>query len=321
MSRRIVTLIATALGLALLFWQVESIGVSAILDGLKRLGPTGIGLILGTSLLRQLFRTLAWTLMMDTSVPFLTALGATMSGDAIGNLTPLSLLVSEPAKAMYVDEHVPPQRALAALAAENFFYSLSVAIAVLVGVAVLFLRFFPVPEPLRTASLLLVAGMAAVLLVALWLIAKEPAVVSATMTRLSGFAGAKAPAYVRLVETIRELESSSYGFVRSRPGRLAAIVGCEAGFHIFSIAETWITLVLLGFHSIALAIVLDTVQRMVNVVFKIVPLKIGVDEAGSGLVSGLLGYGTALGVTMALVRKIRVLVWSGIGVLLNVQRT
>lgn len=319
MSRRIVTLIATALGLALLFVQVESIGVSAIVDGLKRLGPTGAGLILGTSLLRQLFRTLAWTLMMDASVPFLTALGATMSGDAIGNLTPLSLLVSEPAKAMYVGAHVPPQRALAALAAETFFYSLSVAIAVLFGVAVLFLE-FAVSEPLRTISLMFVAGMAAVLVGALWLIAKEPALVSATMARLSRFAGTRASAYVRLVEKIRDMETSSYAFVRSRPGRLAAVIACEFGFHVFSIAETWIMLIFLGFHSLALAIALDTAQRMVNVVFKIVPLKIGVDEAGSGFVSSALGAGPALGVTMALVRKIRVVVWSGLGVLLNIRR-
>ena len=84
---------------------------------------------------------------------------------------------------MYVSAHVPAPRALAALAAENFFYSLSVAIAVLFGVAVLFVAFPAVPEELRTISLVIVAGMTAVLVGALWLIAKEPALVSATLGR------------------------------------------------------------------------------------------------------------------------------------------
>ena len=256
--------------------------------------------------MRQLFRTLAWTLLMDGQVPFLSALAATMSGDAIGNLTPLSLLASEPAKAMFVGRHLPPPRALAALAAENFFYSLSVAVAVLLGVAVLFVA-FPVPEPLRTASLLLVVMMAAVLIAALWLIAKEPALVSATLGRFVN---------PRLLGKIQELETSSYAFVRAKPGRLAAVAVCEIGFHVFSIAETWITLVLLGFHSLPLAFVLDTVQRMINVVFKIVPLKMGVDEWSSGFTAAALGYTSALGVTMGVVRKIRVLIWSGIGLLL-----
>jgi hypothetical protein len=311
MSRRVITLIATALGLALLAWQIEKIGLAAIVDGLKRLGPAGLALILGASLIRQWCRAQAWTILMDADVPIGTVVAATLSGDAIGNLTPLSLLVSEPAKAMYVSAHVPPQRALAALAAENFFYSLSVAVAVLVGVTVLFIA-FPVPDLLRTASLILVGMMAVVLIGALWLIAVQPALVSKT---LGQFVSA------RVLAKIREMETSSYAFVRSRPGRLAGVIACETGFHVFSIAETWITLVFLGVHSLALAFVLDTVQRVINVVFRVVPLKVGVDEVGSGLVSAALNYGNALGVTMGVVRKIRVLIWAGVGLLLNIRRT
>ncbi len=320
MSRRVITLIATALGLALLAWQIEKIGLTAILDGLKRLGPAGLTLILGASLIRQWCRAQAWTILMDAPVPMSTAIAATLSGDAIGNLTPLSLLVSEPAKAMYVGAHIPPQRALAALAAENFFYSVSVAVTVLCGVAVLFVA-FPVPDVLRTASLILVAMMAAVLIGALWLIAVQPALVSKTLGRIFAIGGAKAPPYVRLVEKIRDLETSSYAFVRSRPRRLAAVIACEAGFHIFSVAETWITLVFLGIHSLALAFVLDTVQRVINVVFRVVPLKIGVDEVGSGLTSAALGFGTPLGVTMGVIRKVRVLIWAGVGLMLNFRRS
>jgi hypothetical protein len=170
---------------------------------------------------------------------------------------------------------------------------------------------FPVPDWLQTASLFLIAGMAVVLVAALWLIAKEPALVSSTLGRFVS---------PRLLDKIRELETTSYGFVRSKPGRLFAVIGCEVGFHVFSVAETWITLVFLGFHSIALAIVLDTVQRMINVVFKLVPLKIGVDEVGSGLTSAALGYGAPLGVVMGVVRKVRVLIWAGMGLILMSTR-
>lgn len=321
MSRRALTVLATAAGLALLAWQVEKIGVDAILEGVRDMGATGLALILIVSLGRQVARAAAWVQLMDDGAghrpPLGAALAATMSGDAIGNLTPLSLLVSEPAKALYVRAHVPPERALAALAAENFFYSLSVAVTVLAGVAVLFLA-YPVPDWLRTASLVLVALMAAVLVAALWLIAKEPALVSATLTRVFGWTGAVAPAH--LVDRIRTLETSSYAFVRARPGRLVSVIACEASFHVLSVAETWITLAFLGYRSLALAFVLDTVQRVINVIFRVVPLKIGVDEVGSGLTSAALGYGGTLGVTMGVIRKIRVLAWAAAGLALLGRR-
>lgn len=340
MSRRALTLIVTALGVILLAWQIRSIGLGAIADGVARMGVAGLALILLVSILRQLLRSAAWVILMrdhgaGPRVPLGRALAATVAGDAVGNLTPLSLAVSEPAKAVLVGAHVPPPRALAALAAENFFYTISVALAVLTGIVVLFVA-FPVPEPLRTATLVLVGMMAAVLIGGLALIWKEPALVSSTLSRFTGFAGAKAPAYVRLIEKIRTLETSSYAFVRSKPGRLAAVAGCEAAFHVLSVAETWITLhfllggplfalgqssLALGQSSLALAVVLDTVQRVINVVFRIVPLKIGVDEVGSGLVSDALGYGSALGVTMGVIRKIRVLVWAvvGLGILASAR--
>jgi hypothetical protein len=320
MSRRALTLLVTALGLLLLGWQIERIGLAAIIDGVRRIGVTGLIAILAIGVTRQLLRSAAWVLLMKgdaaaTVVPLSRALAATIAGDAVGNLTPLSLAVSEPAKAMLVGAHVPPQRALAALAAENFFYSISVALAVLAGVAVLFLR-FPVPDYLRTASLILVAAMAAVLAGGLWLIWKEPALVSSTLARFTRLAGTRVPAYEQFIEKIRTLETSSYSFVRAKPGRLAGVVLCESAFHVLSVAEAWIVLYFLGFASISLAIVLDTVQRMINVVFRVVPLKIGVDETFSGLVSGALVHSTALGVTMGVIRKIRVLFWSLVGLAL-----
>lgn len=317
MSRRALTLLLTALGLLLLAWQINNIGLSGIAENIGRLGVTGLLAILTLSGLRLLLRSAAWVILMrdDARVPMHRAFAALVAGDAVGNLTPLSLVASEPAKAMLVRAHLPAPRALAALAAENFFYSLSVALAVLAGVAVLFVE-YTVPDALRTLSLGLVGAMATVLLGGLWLILKEPALVSSTLARFTRFAGTKVPAYERFTEKVRTLETSAYGFVRAKPARLVGVALCEAAFHVLSVAETWVTLCFLGYNSIALAIVLDTVQRMINVIFRVVPLKVGVDETFSGLMSNALELGSALGVTMGVIRKIRVLFWSLVGLIL-----
>jgi hypothetical protein len=45
--------------------------------------------------------------------------------------------------------------------------------------------------------------------------------------------------------------------------------------------------------SLLQAMVLETVNRVITVVFKFVPLRVGVDEAGSALLTAALGLGPA----------------------------
>ena len=58
---------------------------------------------------------------------------------------------------------------------------------------------------------------------------------------------------------------------------------------------------------------------LVTVAFKFVPFQIGVAEAGTAIVAGLLGLRSADGVTLSLVRKARMAVWSlaGMGLLVR----
>jgi hypothetical protein len=51
-------------------------------------------------------------------------------------------------------------------------------------------------------------------------------------------------------------------------------------------------------------------------VVQFVPMWIGVDEAGTGLATNLLAYGPVTGVSLALVRKARIIVWTAIGLAL-----
>ena len=67
------------------------------------------------------------------------------------------------------------------------------------------------------------------------------------------------------------------------------------------------------------AFVFESTNRFISFAFRFVPLRIGVDEAGSGMFADLLALGTATGVTLAIVRKGRILVWIAIGVLFLVR--
>ena len=61
-------------------------------------------------------------------------------------------------------------------------------------------------------------------------------------------------------------------------------------------------------------------NRVINVVFKFIPLRMGVDEAGTGKVAAILQFTETTGVTLAIIRKSRDVFWTLVGVLLLIQR-
>src|ERR687897_2244616 len=89
----------------------------------------GFPVILALGGLRFALRALAWSLCVEAParLKFTDAFAAVLSGDAIGNLTPLGPIVSEPAKAAFVRGRIDLTAAITALAIENRFYTLSVA--------------------------------------------------------------------------------------------------------------------------------------------------------------------------------------------------
>jgi glycosyltransferase 2 family protein len=315
-QRIAIGVVVSIAGISLLVWQVRSAGPAAIKASLLQVG-WGFLAILAVSFLRFTLRSLAWTTLMDAPRTLSAAVAATLAGDAIGNVTPLSLLVSEPAKSMYLRDRLPASRSFSALTAENFFYTISVALFIVLGTGAM-LQAFDLREELRLAGLIALTLMISVLVGALWIGWRQPALLSALVERLPTRTAAG------LIDRVRRFEATTYGVLRhsARPGRvLAIVVACEALFHVLSFAEAYFTIWLITGRSEPLAaFVLDTFNRVVNVVFRAVPMRVGVDEASTALVAPAVGLDPAVGVTIALVRKGRMLVWAGIGIALAISK-
>src|SRR5215203_5323518 len=142
------------LGLLLFGYFVRQAGVGLIFSRIQELGA-GFILILAVSSLRYIIRSLAWTRCIEPPyrLPFRDAFAARVMGDALGNIIPfISVAVSEPSKAVFVKDRVPLMVGLSALAIENIFYALTVAIFIFSGTATLLLT-FSLPKPLRYASI------------------------------------------------------------------------------------------------------------------------------------------------------------------------
>lgn len=311
------------LGLVLFAYFVRKAGVSQIIDGIKRLG-VGFLLILGISALRQITRSLAWTRCFESpySLRFRDAFTARVMGDALGNIIPLaSVAVSEPSKAAFVTDRVPLLASLSALALENIFYSLSVAIFIFSGTAALLLT-FPLKPALRYASFGTLAVTMLVVPLGYLIIRKQWKFLSGPMLFLRG-RGLGQTWTEKTIPRARTLEDRIYGFYERNSDRLLLILALEMCFHMAGVLEIYTTLWFISdivAPTLLTAFILESVNRVINIVFKFIPFRLGVDEAGTGMLAKALGFTQAIGVALAIVRKARDMFWTALGVALIVRR-
>jgi hypothetical protein len=312
----LIGLTTAALGAALLVWLIAQVGVDDIAAGARQVG-WGFAAILAISGVRILARAFAWTCCVDPAhkLPLTDAFAAGLCAETVGSLTPLGPIAGEPARAAFVAPRVPLGAALSAVAAENLFYSLSAAVMIAAGMTAL-VAGFTVPENLQRASAVSIGAMLALvaaMIAALWLAARRAAVLASIAERIAGPSRAA---------RLRALERRAHAALDLGPARLGGVAAGEALFHVAGVAEVHVTLwLLLGTPPpILTSFVLEAANRIVNVIFRFVPIRLGVDEAGTALVTQIIGLGAAPGVTLALVRKARVLVWAGLGAALMLRR-
>ncbi len=318
----LVSLAVAAVSLVLFAYSLRTVGVGEIGEALRRLGIKGFALVLVLSGGRLVVRTLAWMACVEGErrLPFRAALAATIMGEALGNVTPLAMLVSEPSKALFVRDRLPLQRALSAIVVENVFYTATVGAMIGLG-AVAFLLEFSMPEALRLASLGAIAGMLVILGTAWWILgagAKPASGAIAWLTR-RGWGGRRLASQA---ERVRRFEEQINTFSSRNRARLPALALYEGAFHAAGVAEVYVTLSFIapGSVTVVTALVLEAVGRVINVLFKFIPMRFGVDEAGNLLLARPLSLPQASLVALPLVRKARILVWTAVGILLLVMR-
>ena len=312
---------AAVLGVALFVYFVQRVGVGEIAAGIGRLGWLFlVVVVLGG--IRLAVRGMAWRSCFEGPHRLTPgrAFQAVVAGDTLGNLTVLSLLISEPAKALFVRDREPVSRTLAALAVENLFYMLSAALVIAGGALALALR-------VRTADTWWLAsvGLATALIVLISLVHAviwRRVRVASGLVELVGRRRLASQLVARWGERVRRVEDRVYTLYPREPGRLVRLACWELSFHALAILEIYIVLSRISDIAPTLldAFVFASMNRFIIALFKVVPMQVGVDEAGTAALAELLGFGTAAGVTLAIVRKARMLVWMTAGVGLLVRR-
>jgi lysylphosphatidylglycerol synthase-like protein len=314
---RLAVLAAGMGGVLLFVLSIRAAGTAGVLDGISRVGWWFV-VICSLGGIRFLLRAVAWRLCLDDPrrLPLGAAFGAMVMGDALGNVTPFGALISEPAKVALVRRRLGAGPTISALTLENLFYAASVVIVLVWGTSTLLLSFDVGIALRRTAYLTLGVAIGFALLIIVVLVGRM---------RIASALLAAVELWPRLHRAIgdrrahvRGIEDQVFDFTLRHPGRLPSLLALEAAFHIAGVMEIWITVTLITGGSIGLitAPVLEFVNRTITIAFQFVPMWLGVDEAGTGIVTTALHLGGATGVGLVLVRKARLVVWTGVGLAL-----
>jgi len=309
-------------GIGLFAYFVYVVGVHEIYHGVLRFGVVGFAVILFIYFLRIYTRAHAWKLSVNEpyALRLRDTVPAVIIGEAMSSTIPLGILISGTSKAVAVRRQVPLVAGLSSVATENLFYSLITGLFLILGGAAL-LRGFVVDESLVITIYFLLVIVSIMIVLGILMVIRQWHFASSICGGLydRGF-------FQRLLENgrfqVRHFEDLIYGFYRTYPQRFLPICLLEAAYHILGIAEVWYILNRLGdeYPSVVTAFLLESVSRFVTILFKLIPFVIGVDEAGAQFVGKTVALAAGVGVTLAIIRKGRILFWTAVGLILIIKR-
>ena len=310
------------IGLILFAFLVYRTGVGTILSNIKGFGAYFLLLLL-ISGMRQVLRTFAWRYCIDRKhrqVSLLELFKLRLVGDAITDLTFAGPVLGETAKTYAMGEHMPLTFSLSSIVIENLIYSLAVIVFIISGAFVLLGR-IALPQQIRVATVAGILALVAPVLVALWLISRRRLVISGILHWLEE-RNWLPQRIARKEARLKLFESNVYEFYNKNRGVFWLIMLLEVLANLGGVIEAYIILgVTFGVYGWPYAYLVEWMNRVVNTAFAFVPLRVGIDEGSTALTLKSLGYASAAGVSLAIIRKVRTLFWIAVGLVLTAQYT
>jgi glycosyltransferase 2 family protein len=310
------------LGLGLLFFVIYKAGFKTLGETLSRVG-WGFLLIIGLNGARHLLRSLCLYLVVPPRhrlFKYRQAVAARLGGEAVSFVTFTGPLLGEATKAALLKGNIPFLQSSAAIIVDNILYYFSVILIVLGGVGVMSVAFSndaSMKNALLVVTVLCILAFTGLFLM-LWFRIKPVGFVIRRLMRrdiLPKFLDKKK-------EIIFQLEHNVYEFYLHHRATFFAVFGINMTAHALSIAEVYFVLKLLEFTStVTIAFIIESLTKVINLSFSFIPGGVGVYEGGNGVILHTLGYATAAGVALALVRRGAILSWTFVGLLILLWRT
>jgi hypothetical protein len=275
----------------------------------------GFLLILILGGLSQVVRTCAWRQTITYDIKGLRwsrSLGAQLASDACGQLGFAGKLVGEGIRVSLLIPVVPVARGISSCAIDGGMHLLTAAVVAVLGISITLMH-FPLSGQWRVYALLLAAAMIALVVLA--------AVGLASRWHLMGGA---ARAIGRLPQlhnwvigkqaTIDSAEDNLLMFRSKAPAAFWACLMFSFLWHGLAVLEVYVILRFMGAGiGFVDSFALEGLTKVINLIGVLNPGNVGTYEGGNMLIAKMFGVTATVGLTLALCRRARSIVWAGVG--------
>ena len=317
--RKKILRISLVIGVLLLFLFIYFIGPGQIWENIKKLTWQNFLFLLFLRLIHSVLRTISWKIIMDRyerKVPLLAMYTARLAGDAIGYLTPSAQLGGEPIRAMMVNES-NLEKSFASVIVDKTVEIANQIVCTIIGIIVALTL---IPLPGKYEYVLIAFVMGAVFFVIFALIKQKQGFFIWIINFLK-----KLKIRFRFIEKreerIREVDAHISDFYKYHKKIFLFVFLLHILIFLLWTTEIYLTLLFIGaegatFIKSYLIVSLGAFMVMLPTM----PASLGTYEITYVSIFVLLNLGADEGMTLILIRRIIMLMWSGIGLLLMTRR-
>lgn len=296
-------------GIALFIVLVREIGWRTLWQDFRAVGYGAIPII-GQEALVYAINTCGWRWSFPpaVSVPWRRLLVVRFLGDVINSVTPTATVGGELMRARLLRGHVEPNAAWASIAVAVITQAVGQAAFVIVGLLIV-LPAIPLPDPLRHGLMLAILAFLTGLGAAVYIQRRG---MLTTIAHVLGRVRIALPA--RAVARMQELDAHITQ-VYAHPARFVLAATAFAIGWALGALEVYLILYFLDVPETSwrLALSIEVLSVAIDGALFFVPGKIGTQEGGKVLIFSLLGLPPAKGLALGIIRRVRDLSWSALG--------
>ena len=298
-------------GVVLFAVLVRQLGPANVWDNLRLIG-WGFLLVLGQEFVSFNLNSLGWSFAFPRQrrrPRFQHLLAARLAGEAINNLTPTATMGGEVVRGRMIADQCDQQTAWASVAVAKLSQTFAQMTFVFLGL-VFVVRDVPLPDGFRRGLFIGLAILTTGLLAGIFFQRRG---LFGAGARIAARLGIHVPQ--ALHEKLAHLDAE-IAQIYAAPTAFAGSVAGFFGGWCMGAVEVFIVMTCLGLAPTwSLALTIEVLSVAIDALLFFVPAKAGVQEGGKALIFSLLGLDPAKGLVLGIVRRLRELAWSLVGLI------
>ncbi|MBF0107249.1 MAG: flippase-like domain-containing protein [Deltaproteobacteria bacterium] len=305
------------LGSLIFVYTIQSFGGFAkLFSNLKELKYFYL-FVLGNSFLWMLLYTQAWRFLITdvkNKVRYLSLLKIKMTGEGVNFMTPLGFMAGDPVRVLLLKKYVSPEARLRSVVIDRLMHTLSAQVFCLSGILLIFTQDIAFPIALHIGILALYSALCVffVVLIITMITGRGFGVFEGVFKILK-----VSQRFPRLDSTLNDLRLSLEYYKNKSWAPFILAFFCHLSGRFLGAVEIMIVFYCYEGHAdFIFSMILVSLSSLVSITMGWIPGALGALEYVYAQFFMLYGFSSDVGVSVQIVRRLRVFFWIGMGILL-----